>query len=93
MARSLKTWSVQDARAHFGEVLDAALDGKPQRVTRRGKKAVVVIAEDDWKRLDKPSSDLNLGKFLATFPLARDEFHFTGARGRSRPIPFIDDED
>ena len=93
MNRSARTWSVQDARAHFGDVIDAALEGKPQRVTRRGKKAVVVIAEDEWKRLFKSGSDLNLGEFLATFPLPRDEFPFTSSRGRSRPIPFIDDED
>lgn len=75
-----KTWSVQSARAHFGEVIEGALSGKPQRVTRRGKKAVVVVAEDEWKELAKPASELNLGEFLATFPLSPNEFGFTDVR-------------
>ena len=32
-------------------VVNAALDGEPQRVTRRGRPAVVVIAVEDYERL------------------------------------------
>lgn len=44
-------WSVQDAKNRFSAVVDAALAGTPQAVTRRGKPAVVVIAADDYQRL------------------------------------------
>ncbi len=37
-------WQVQEAKAHFSEVVDAATRGKPQRVTRRGKDAVVIVS-------------------------------------------------
>jgi prevent-host-death family protein len=44
-------WSLQDAKNRFSAVVDAALQGKPQMVTRRGKPAVVVLAAEDYARL------------------------------------------
>lgn len=44
-------WSVQDAKTRFNEVVNAALAGEPQIVTRRGVPAVVVLAVDDYERL------------------------------------------
>ena len=37
-------WSLQDAKNKFSAVVDAALSGKPQEVSRRGRPAVVVIS-------------------------------------------------
>jgi antitoxin Phd len=37
-------WQVQEAKARFSEVVDAATKGTPQRVTRRGKDAVVIVS-------------------------------------------------
>ena len=47
----MKDWSLQDAKNRFSAVVDAALSGAPQRVTRRGKPAVVVLAVDEYERL------------------------------------------
>jgi prevent-host-death family protein len=44
------TWSVQDAKNRFSEVVEAA-QRKPQTVTKHGKPAVVVVAADDYERL------------------------------------------
>lgn len=44
-------WSLQDARNRFSAVVDAALGGAPQRVTRQGRPAVVVLAADEYERL------------------------------------------
>ena len=44
-------WSLQDARNRFSAVVDAALGGAPQPVTRRGRPAVVVLAADEYERL------------------------------------------
>ena len=46
------TWSVQDAKNRFSEVVNAARR-KPQTVTKHGKPAVVVVAADEYKRLRK----------------------------------------
>jgi antitoxin Phd len=50
MAR--QTWSVQDAKNRFSEVVEAARR-KPQTVTKHGKPAVVVVAADEYERLRK----------------------------------------
>lgn len=44
-------WTVQDAKNKFSAVVDAALAGTPQEVTRRGKPAVVVLSVDAYHRL------------------------------------------
>lgn len=44
------TWSVQDAKNRFSEVVEAARR-KPQTVTKHGKPAVVVVAADEYERL------------------------------------------
>ena len=44
-------WSVQDAKNKFSAVVDAALAGQPQEVTRRGKPAVVVLSAQEYHRL------------------------------------------
>ena len=44
-------WALQDAKNRFSALVDAALRGEPQTVTRRGAPAVVVLAVDDYKLL------------------------------------------
>ena len=84
-------WKVQDARARFSEVMDAALRGQPQRVARRGKDAVIVVSEEEWKRRAASVPKVTLGEFLATYPLAPSDVDLTAARARSRPDPFADE--
>ena len=44
-------WPLQDAKNMFSAVVNAALAGEPQRVTRRGQPAVVVLATEEYERL------------------------------------------
>lgn len=44
-------WTLQDAKNRFSAVVDAALAGTPQHVSRRGKPAVVVLSEADYEAL------------------------------------------
>lgn len=44
-------WTLQDAKNKFSAVVDAALAGRPQEVSRRGKSAVVVLSADEYHRL------------------------------------------
>ncbi len=45
------SWRLQDAKAQFSAVVDRALGGVPQHVTRRGKQAVVVLSALDFAAL------------------------------------------
>ena len=40
-------WPLQDAKNRFSAVVEAALAGDPQRVTRHGQPAVVELAVDE----------------------------------------------
>ena len=47
----MSAWPLQDAKNRFSAVVNAALAGTPQRVTRHGKPAVVVLATEEYERL------------------------------------------
>ena len=47
----MPAWPVQDAKARFSELLDAAVASGPQIVTRRGVQTAVVVRFEEWERL------------------------------------------
>ena len=47
----MTVWKLQDAKNRFSAVVREAVAGYPQRVTRYGKPAVVVVAVDEYERL------------------------------------------
>lgn len=44
-------WRLQDAKTQFSQVVEAALQGEPQHVTRHGREAVVVLSEASYRAL------------------------------------------
>jgi antitoxin Phd len=44
-------WTLQDAKNRFSAVVEAALAGVPQRVTRRGRWVGVVLSAAEYERL------------------------------------------
>ena len=46
-------WRLQDAKSQFSLLVNSALRGVPQHVTRRGKQAVVVLSEQDFAALQR----------------------------------------
>jgi prevent-host-death family protein len=91
MTKTARNWSVQDARARFSEVIDAALRGQPQRVARRGKDAVVVVSEAEWNRRPPSVPKMTLGEFLATYPLAPEDVDLAATRIGNVPLGKLDD--
>jgi prevent-host-death family protein len=65
------TWAVAEAKARFSEVIDRALADGPQTITRKGKRAVVVVSAEEWQR--KTSRKGNLAEFFAASPLRGTE--------------------
>lgn len=66
----MQIWQLQDARSHFKDLFDRALAKGPQRVTRHGKEAVIVVSEEEWRQVTRNVPAF--GKLLAASPL-RDE--------------------
>jgi antitoxin Phd len=51
----MKTWTPQDAKARFSELLETCLRDGPQLITRYGEKAAVLVPAAQWQRLTSPS--------------------------------------
>ena len=69
MPSDTKAWTLADAKAHLSEVVDRALKKGPQVITRHGKKAVVVVAAEEWER--KANRQGTLADFFAASPLRK----------------------
>ena len=77
-------WQLQEAKSKFSEVVDRALKQGVQIVTRRGRKAVVVMPFAEYERLTRQSGSLSL--FLLTSPLPGSELAIE--RDKSLPREF-----
>ena len=47
----MQNWSVQDAKARFGEFLETCIAKGPQMVTKRGAEVAVLVSVAEWRRL------------------------------------------
>jgi prevent-host-death family protein len=54
----MRSYPLHEARSKFSMLIDRALAGEPQRVTRHGKEAVVIISEAAWNGRPKSASTL-----------------------------------
>ncbi len=73
---SLTLWSLQDAKNRFSRVVEAARQGGPQTVTKRGVPAVVVLAAEEYERLqhlDKMQQP-SFNEHLLAMPVDDGEF-------------------
>ncbi len=77
------TWSVQDAKNRFSEVVEAARR-QPQTVTKHGKPAVVVVAVDEYERLRKLEQlkAPSFAEFLLEMPTGGEDFERLEGRMR-----------
>lgn len=73
-----KIWPVQEAKAHFSELLAASVAEGPQIITKRGVQAAVLVPIDEWHRLREAAKPSLKDVLLA--PDARTDA-LTPARG------------
>ena len=69
-------WPLQDAKNRFSAIVDAAVSGSPQRVTRRGKPVVVVLAAEEYERLRhlEKANAPTVAELLLAIPQDGEEF-------------------
>ncbi len=79
-----EAWQLQEAKNKFSSLVEKAQQEGPQIVTRHGKKAVVVVAFDEYKKMVKPKSDLVM--FLRQSPLADIELKIKRSKDMPRDI-------
>ena len=54
----MRSYPVNQARSQLSRLIDRALAGEPQRVTRHGKDAVVIVSEAEWDKQSEKTSTL-----------------------------------
>lgn len=74
-------WQLQEAKQRFSELVNKALDEGPQVVTRRGEQVVVIVSNEEYKKLLKSQSSLL--EFFRQSPLVGAELDLE--RDRSFP--------
>jgi prevent-host-death family protein len=82
----MTTWKLEDAKNRFSEVVRLAMAEQPQRVTRNGRDAVVVVSAAEYDRMMQPQ---DLIDFMQASPLAKaiaaGEFEFEIERTEDAP--------
>ncbi|HNY22412.1 MAG TPA: type II toxin-antitoxin system Phd/YefM family antitoxin [Treponemataceae bacterium] len=78
----MTTWTLQDAKARFSELVNDTISGEPCVVTRHGKDAVVVIAADQYRAIFRKQGALS--SFFASAP--RVELDISRPREFSRDV-------
>ena len=81
---SVDTWTVAAAKAKLSEVIDLARSDGPQTITRHGRKAVVIVAVEEWERKTKRVG--TLAEFFAGSPLRGSKLKVRRIKARPRKI-------
>jgi prevent-host-death family protein len=68
----MKTWQVKDAKARFGQFLNASLKEGPQVVTRRGVETAVLVPIERWRSLVRRARPTLKDLLLAPEPRAEE---------------------
>jgi prevent-host-death family protein len=78
------SWPLAKAKAHLSELVNAALAGTPQIITRHGEDAVVVMATKQYA--ETVAWRVSIAEFFAQSPLAGVDLAVERNRSESRPI-------
>jgi prevent-host-death family protein len=80
-------WQLQTAKARFSEVFRMARTEGPQRITRQGKEAVVMISNEQFDRLvAKSRQPKSIVQFFRESPLVGVKLDFARDKDTGRDI-------
>ena len=84
------TWTLQDAKNKFSAVVDAALAGAPQEVSRRGKPVVVILSIVDYQHLLDGAVETreSFADHLLAFPVTGESREIDHMQARPRDVAF-----
>lgn len=61
-------WSMAEAKAHFGDLVEKAKTQGPQTITRHGKPTAVLVSAEEWMLCSQRKD--SLAEFLSRSPQA-----------------------
>jgi antitoxin Phd len=71
----IQIWPLQEARDKLSQVIDSAISGGPQVITRRGVEVAVVLSYEEYKRMT--ATQHSLSEFFRQSPLAQVDLDLT----------------
>jgi len=77
-----RSWQLQEAKNKFSEVVEEALRGGPQIITRRGVETVVVISSAEYRKM--LLSKKKLSQFFRQSPLGKFDIDMSRDTGDAR---------
>lgn len=80
----MSNWQLQDAKAHFSQLVKAAQAEGPQEITVHGKPAAVLVSAEEYRRLCAPR--LSFVQFIRTSPLAGSGLKLQRSRAPNRRV-------
>jgi prevent-host-death family protein len=81
-----RIWQLQDAKKHFSDVVDLAMRGEAQTVTKHGKPAVVIVSVEEYERARNPPKSLI--RALMEYPVELEEFIGPRSKEPARTLHF-----
>jgi prevent-host-death family protein len=81
---STHTWTVAEAKAKFSELIEKAKSEGPQKITKHGRTAAVIVAAEQWK--EKSQRKGSLAEFLMASPLRGSGIKIKRLRGGLRRV-------
>lgn len=81
----LPRWKLGEAKTRLSRIVRLAAAGQPQRVTVRGRDAVVIVGADEFDRL-RVSAETSLHELLSRSPLNRLDFGAESVRDPVREV-------
>jgi antitoxin Phd len=86
VSRPLPAWKLRDAKAHFSQVVQEAIEQGPQRVTLHGKDAVVILSARGYAHLAPAAAQPSLHELLSQSPLRDLDFEHGSVRSPVRDV-------
>ncbi|XVN41029.1 MAG: type II toxin-antitoxin system Phd/YefM family antitoxin [Rickettsia endosymbiont of Argas persicus] len=77
----MNKWQLHEAKNKLSNIIDTAMQGTPQCITKRGEEAVVIISIKDYKQLTKQKPDFK--EYLLSIP-KNDDLVIERAKGYAR---------
>lgn len=78
----MKSWQLQDAKAHLSQVVQEAIHHGPQEISLRGEPAVVVMSAVEYDKLIHPKPSFI--QFLQDSPLVEGDIPLTRDQSLTR---------
>jgi len=78
----IQTWQLQEAKTNFNRVIENAVNGDPQIITKRGVKVAIVLSYTEYQKMI--ASRGSLSAFFRNSPLAGTDLDLNRDKSNDR---------